>query len=300
MANQGWNTVGTEENKGNNGGGQSQEDKLDFLATPEGDTKIRVLDEAPYFYQEFWSVKGNEGKGTSIPYKGKGKDLLEKANFDFMDTVFKEADDKGLKKGSEARKKHTKAGYDKQPFGKLKSKYLIHVLDRADGQIKLLDKGKGVFEALKKYAMNPEYGDLRNYDVTITRTGTGWMDTEYSVTPARSNTPLTDEEVALYEAKKVDLHKLKGGEDLTPEQCLFVANGGAWSEVNNVGQADNSVQEMAEENYQANLQPSSLGADKGITAETSIPLEDGSTITVTSKEGALSDEELERVLKEGF
>lgn len=284
MANQnGWNTVG-EETQGNNGGGQPQEDKLDFLATPEGDTKIRILDEAPYYYQEWWAVQGNEGNGTSIPYKGKGKDLLEKANFEFMDKVFKEADAKGLKKGSDARKKHTKAGYDKQPFGKLKNKYLIHVLDRATGEIKLLDKGKGVFEELKKFAMNPEYGDLRNYDVTITRTGTGWMDTEYSVTPARSNTPLTDEEIALYEAKKVDLHKLKGGEDLTPEQCLFVANGGAWSEVNNVRQADNSVQEMAEENYQANLKPGSLGADD--KEETTVD---------TSKEGALSDEELAKV-----
>lgn len=279
MANQnGWNTVG-EETQGNNGGGQPQEDKkkLDFLATPEGDTKIRILDEAPYFYQEYWSVKGNEGKGTSIPYKGKGKDLLEKANFEFMEKVFKEADAKGLAKGSEARKKHTKAGYDKQPFGKLKSKYLIHVLDRADGQIKLLDKGKGVFEALKKYAMNPEYGDLRNYDVTITRTGTGWMDTEYSVTPARSNTPLTDEEKALYEANKLDLHELKGGENLTPEQCLFVANGGAWSEVNNVGQAPEEA------------------TNEGVTSETSVPDSEGNVTVDTSKEGALSDEELANV-----
>ena len=289
MANQGWNTVG-EEAQGNNGGGQPQEDKLDFLATPEGETEIRVLDEAPYYYQEWWAVQGNEGKGTSIPYKGKGKDLLEKANQEFMAKVFTEADAKGLKNGSDARKKFVKTnGYDKQPFGKLKNKYLIHVLDRATGEVKLLDKGKGLFEKLKGFALHKYHGDLRTYDVTIVRKGNGWMDTEYDAMECPTKTPLIEEEIALYEAKKVDLHKLKGGEDLTPEQCLFVANGGAWSEVNNVGQADNSVQEMAEENYQANLQAGSLGADD--KEETQVDI---------SKEGALTDEELERVLKEGF
>lgn len=291
MANQnGWDSIGTtEEKKDNKPVGVSEEDKLDFLVTPEGDTRIRIMDAAPYFYQGFWATKGNgaasgNGNGCFIPYKGKGKDLLEKANYDFMDKVFKDADEKGLKKGSEARKKHTKAGYDKQPYGKLKSKYIIHVIDRADGQLKLLDAGLGIFKELKKYASNPEYGDLREYDVTITREGTGWQDTEYTVTPARSNVPRTPEEIALYEEKKVNLAELKGGENLTPEQCLFIAQGGLWSEVGSVGQADNSVQQMVEENYQANLKPGSLGAD------------DKEEVTVdTSKEGALSDEELANV-----
>lgn len=286
MANQnGWNTVGTTE-QGNNNGGQPQEDKLDFLVTPEGDTKIRIMDEAPYFYQGYWSTKGNgaasgNGNGCFIPYKGKGIDLLEKANAEFMAKVFKAADEKGLKNGSPERKKFLKAnGYDKQPFGKLKSKYIIHVIDRADGQLKLLDAGAGIFEELKKYAMNPEYGDLREYDVTITRKGTGWMDTEYSVTPARSNVPRTPEEIKLYESKKIDRAALKSGEGLTPEQCLFIAEGGLWSDLSN--ESDNSVQEAIEENYQANKESSSLGADE-------------STTEAVSKEGALTDEELENV-----
>lgn len=283
MANQGWNTVG-EETQGNNGGGQPQEDKLDFLATPEGETEIRVLDEAPYYYQEWWSVQGNEGKGTSIPYKGKGKDLLEKANQEFMAKVFAEADAKGLKNGSDARKKFVKTnGYDKQPFGKLKNKYLIHVLERATGEVKLLDKGKGLFEKLKGFALHKYHGDLRTYDVTIVRKGNGWMDTEYDAMACPEKTPLTEEEIALYEAKKVDLHKLKGGEDLTPEQCLFVANGGAWSEVNNVGQAPEeapSGDELPEKNE---------GVRDDANSVVSQPTVD------TSKEGALSDEDLKEI-----
>lgn len=292
MANQnGWDSIGTtEENKGTTSQAPAQqEDKLDFLALPEGETEVRVLDEAPYFYQGFWATKGNgaesgNGNGCWVPYKGKGKDLLEKANYEFMDKVFKAADEKGLKKGSEERKKHTKAGYAKQPYGKLKSKYIIHVIDRADGQVKLLDAGPGVFEALKELHAHKYHGDLRTYDVTIVRKGTGWQDTKYSVMANPQKTPLTDEEIKLYNEKKIDRAELKGGENLTPEQCLFIAQGGLWSEVGSVGQVDNSVQQMVEENYQANLQPGSLGAD------------DKEEVTVdTSKEGALSDEELANV-----
>ena len=280
MANQGWNTVGTQEEL-NTGTPTQQEDKLDFVTLAVGETKLRVMDEAPHFYQGFWATKGNgaangNGNGTFVPYKGKGKCLLEKANYDFMDKVFKSADEKGYKKGSEERKKHTKAGYAKQPYGKIKNKYIIHVINRETGNLELLDGGAAIFNELKKYAMNPEYGDLREYDVTITKTGTTFQEIEYSVTPARSNTPRTPEEIALYETKKVDLSDLKDGKDLTPEQCLFIAQGGLWSEVGSVGQATES-------------------ANEGVTSEISVPDSEGNVTVDTSKEGALSDEELANV-----
>ncbi|PEM30167.1 phosphoesterase [Bacillus wiedmannii] len=282
MANQnGWDTVGNE-TQGNNNGGRSPEDKLDFLAVSVGDTKIRILDEVPYAYQEWWAVKGNGGDGTSIPYKGK-EDLLDKANREFMQGIFKKADEKGLK--DKARKKFLKdEGYEKQPYGKLKSKYIIHVLDRTTGEVKLLDKGQGIFGELKKYAMNNEYGDLRNYDVTITMTKKGetWRDIEYSVTPARSNTPLTDEEKALYEAKKVDLAELKGGEHITPEQAYEVAKGATWKDV--LGAHENP-----EEPAQEDFDPTKTVIIKPEDNPAYQPQVD------VSKEGALSDEELKGI-----
>ncbi|KAB2380207.1 phosphoesterase [Bacillus toyonensis] len=282
MANQnGWDSIGTTDEKKGNNGGTPQEDKLDFLATPEGETEIRVLDEAPYFYQGHWSVKGNgadsgNGNGCWIPYKGKD-DLLEKANREFMQGVFKQADAKGLKNGSPERKKFLKdEGYEKQPYGKLKSKYIIHVIDRADGQIKLLDAGAGIFEALKELHAHKYHGDLRTYDVTIVRKGTGWNDTKYSVMACPQKTPLTEDEIKLYEEKKIDRVALKSGEGLTPEQCLFIAEGGLWSEL---PQEDAPTEKPVE----------------GVTVEVSIPDEDGVTTVITSKEGALSDEELANV-----
>ncbi|MGY0013297.1 hypothetical protein [Bacillus anthracis] len=77
------------------------------------------------------------------------------------------------------------------------------------------------------------------------------------------------------------MQRLKSGEGLTPEQCLFIAEGGLWSDLQeNFSAVDNSVQEAVEENYQANQESGSLG-------------DDGNDDKVdVSKEGALSDEEL--------
>ncbi|QHB48431.1 phosphoesterase [Geobacillus phage GBK1] len=220
----GWSVVDDD----NNEAGFNEERKLDYLKLPEGDTRIRVLDVAPYAFKEWWAPRGNGGKGTSIPYKGKD-DLLEAENKAFMEKVFQEADRLGLK-GDKRKKFLREKGYSKLPWGKVKQKYVIHVLDRATGEVKLLEKGNGLFKELKKYAVNPEYGDLRQYDVTITRKGSG-LNTEYTVTPARQNTPLTDEEIRLYEESKVDLAKLKDHSHITPEQCLAVAKGAKWEDV---------------------------------------------------------------------
>lgn len=222
----GWSVVDDEEKETN--GNNNKENKLDYLKLKEGDTRIRILDVAPFPFKEWWAPKGNGGKGCSIPYKGED-DLLEKENKEFMKRIYEEADKRGLK--GEARKKFVrKNGFEKLPWGKVKQKYVIHVLDRETGEVKLLEKGNGLFKEIKKYAMNPEYGDPRQYDITITRTGSG-LNTEYTVTPARQNTPLTEEEIRLYEENKVDLAKLKDHSHITPEQCLRVAKGEKWEDV---------------------------------------------------------------------
>ena len=235
----GWSVVDDEEKETN--GNNNKENKLDYLKLKEGDTRIRILDVAPFPFKEWWAPKGNGGKGCSIPYKGED-DLLEKENKEFMKRIYEEADKRGLK--GETRKKFVrKNGFEKLPWGKVKQKYVIHVLDRETGEVKLLEKGNGLFKEIKKYAMNPEYGDPRQYDITITRTGSG-LNTEYTVTPARQNTPLTDEEIRLYEESKVDLAKLKDHSHITPEQCLAVAKGAKWEDVL---KKNNNVEEKADQ-----------------------------------------------------
>jgi hypothetical protein len=235
-----WGNIDNEEN--NNNGGNKPE-RPDFLKVDIGSTKVRVLDMIPYSYKEWWSTRGNGGEGCSIPYMGK-EDLLEAENQAFMKKVFAEADKRGLK--DKARKDFLRDhGYKKQPWGKPKEKHIIHVLDRATGEVKLLDKGNGIFKKLKKLALDPEYGDLRQYDVTIVMSGdkTDFTTIEYDVTPARQNTPLTDEEKALYEEKKIDLKKFKSP-DMTPEQALAIAKGATFKDI--LGDGSDSAEEVDE------------------------------------------------------
>lgn len=234
-----WGAIDNEENN-NNGGGQ---ERPDFLKIDIGSTKVRILDMIPFSYKEWWAPRGNGGQGCSIPYMG-DKDLLEAENRAFMKKVFAEADKKGLK--GKARKNFLRDhGYKKQPWGKPKEKHIIHVLDRATGEVKLLDKGNAIFKKLKKLALNPEYGDLRQYDITITMSGdkNDFTTIEYEVTPARNNTPITEEEQELYEEKRIDLEKFKTP-NMTPEQALAIAKGATFKDI--LGDGSDSAEEVDE------------------------------------------------------
>ncbi|AYP68736.1 hypothetical protein BpsS36_00030 [Bacillus phage vB_BpsS-36] len=278
----GWGAIGEEE-KGNTGGGNER--KIDFLKIPFGDTKVRILDAVPFSYKEWWSPKANEGKGSSIPYKG-ADDLLEAENRDFMKKIFDEADAKGLK--DKARKDFLRdEGYKKAPWGKVKQKHIIHVLDRATGEIKLLDAGNGIFNALKKFALNSDYGDLRFYDVTITKTDTkgkgNFFDIEYSVMPSPNKGSITDAERKLYEEKKEDLVKLKSFEDVTPEQAYAIAKGGSWKDI--LGNGSDSAEESKEKANTEDLPPQ----------EDKAPSEPVGKDEEVNKGEALSPEELENM-----
>lgn len=76
------------------------------------------------------------------------------------------------------------------------ARYYVKVIDREDGELKVLDVGKQIVNAIGDYINNPEYGHCKNYDITIKKGNRGDMPL-YTVTPSRSNTPLTDDEVAL-------------------------------------------------------------------------------------------------------
>ncbi|AGY46836.1 hypothetical protein Blastoid_37 [Bacillus phage Blastoid] len=239
-----WGNVNFEDD--NNGG--SRKDLPPFMDIKLGDNKLRILDAVPHTYQEWYAVKGNGGKGCGIPAFKEG-DLLDQANKDFMQKIFKKADDAGLTEANGKKKERSEFlktnGYQKQPFGRKKDKAIIHVLDRSDGKIKLLDRTNGIFKQIQKLALNPEYGDPRNYDITITKVDKGgkndFQDIEYSVVAARSNTPLTEAEKAAYDAEKVDLVELKTP-NYTPEQALLIANGKTFAEV--LGNGSESSQDV--------------------------------------------------------
>lgn len=193
-----WNEVGTEQN------GDKKE--VSYLKFPEGSTTLRVLDEAPYSRWSHWlPAPANGGKGVGIDCIGRECPICSKISMEKA---------KGIAR--ENMKFSTK---------KLHS---INVLVRkADGtsEINVLEQGNGLFGNLKDVmvmmgsaGMQP---DLRNIDIMVNRTGTGFNNTKYSVMPLmHKNQPLTEQEKAL---EKYNLLELKPR--LTPEQIADVMNG---------------------------------------------------------------------------
>jgi hypothetical protein len=90
-----------------------------------------------------------------------------------------------------------------------KVQYLGWVIDRKDGEIKLLRFGSSVSKQITELARSDEYGfdSVPDYDLTIKKTGEG-LETEYVVIPARKSTVLTEDEKVRY------LDKFKSPKDI--------------------------------------------------------------------------------------
>jgi len=81
-------------------------------------------------------------------------------------------------------------------------KFLLWVIDRRDGKLKIAELGWTVVKAIGDLQQDSDYkfSVLPEYDINIKKTvkgnGSKPSDTEYTIIPARGNTPLTPEEVA--------------------------------------------------------------------------------------------------------
>lgn len=77
----------------------------------------------------------------------------------------------------------------------VKGRWTCWVIDRTDGKIKQFDMGYTIIQQIQKLAQSDDYSfeTIPSYDMEITKTGEG-LETEYTVIPARQDTPLTDEE----------------------------------------------------------------------------------------------------------
>jgi len=84
-------------------------------------------------------------------------------------------------------------------------RYVVNVIDRADGKVKIWEFGRRVKVAIQNIA--EDYGDPTGYDLIVRRTGMEAENTVYTVTPAREATALTEADASL---PKYDLDKLYG------------------------------------------------------------------------------------------
>ena len=96
------------------------------------------------------------------------------------------------------------------------TRFAIHVIDRADGKLKILDKGKSIFEVFGNFRkvndINPAGKEAPDFIITVSvPKKNGHPDprnTKYSVQAQMKASPLTEEELAYYKESKVSLEDL--------------------------------------------------------------------------------------------
>ena len=163
------------------GGGGSE---IVRLKLPEGDTRVRIRGHYVHF-EEHWF---NKIKRTAIC---PGKDCPvcnhpDKQKYLDMARALREAG-----KEEEAKELFRKTFAAYQP----RLKYVINVLDRFDGKIKIWQFSRTLKQDIEKFAeIN---GDPNGYDIVISRKGLTKDDTEYRITPTMQVAPLSAEEQAL-------------------------------------------------------------------------------------------------------
>ena len=107
------------------------------------------------------------------------------------------------KEDNDLLKKHNTTIADEKKHLKVKKVNAVNVIDRRDGTVKLWE----FTETLKGdiYAMVEEWKKLpTQFDIALSRTGSGQFDTRYKVTITPNQKELTTEELAL---EKVDLNE---------------------------------------------------------------------------------------------
>jgi len=94
-------------------------------------------------------------------------------------------------------------------------RYQVQVIDRTDGKIKVLEGGPTIFNAIKQYAMEPDYGDPTQYDLKIKKEGSG-RETKYTVLATPQKKPLSAaEKEAVANAKPLaEVNKTKSIDEI--------------------------------------------------------------------------------------
>ena len=85
--------------------------------------------------------------------------------------------------------------------GKPTRKWLVYIIDRRDGQVKLCFMAVTIMAQIAALQNSEDWGfeDAMPYDINVMTTGAGEMGVKYNVQPTKNNSPLTDSEHAQIE-----------------------------------------------------------------------------------------------------
>ena len=174
---------------------KKQSNKVEFTKLPEGITRLRIVDDAPYSRWVHWMPQFKR----SVNCPGTNVCPIDKI-----------------------RKKQKDAG--ETPTYGIAKRFAIHVINRETGKLEILEQGKTFFEQLRD--LNTDEGDLREYDIKVRRRGSG-LDTSYRVDVAE-RTALSENDEKLLEGK-VKLNEFF--KPHTVEQIERLLAGEAWDDV---------------------------------------------------------------------
>lgn len=192
--------------------GSDNKPKAEFTKFPEGITRIRVVDDAPY---QRWTHYIQQYK-RSINCPGKGCPICEMRRTEKMNKL-----------------------QNKYPMTK---KFSLNVINRETNRIEIMEQGKTFMQDLVDL-MNDLHNEnrlLRDADIKVRRRGTGKDDTSYRLDIDK-----------IYPMSHADEELMKNRITLdeyfkphTPEQILRILNGEDWNTVMSgenpeVGQVNN-------------------------------------------------------------
>ena len=108
------------------------------------------------------------------------------------------------------------------------SRYQVKVIDRADSKVKVLEGGPTIFNSIKNFVVDPDYGDPTKYDLKIRKEGSG-RETRYTCVASPKKGNLTDaEEKAVSESRSLEeINKAKSVDDIMQLglECLLGSTG---------------------------------------------------------------------------
>jgi len=199
----GWNDIASAE--------KAETKKAKWAELKEGTLyQMRALDEAPYSRYTHWIPQANGGKGATIDCIGRDCPVCA---------------DIHAKKASGAQQRYNS-----------RKQHAMNVINRATGEVEILDKGKRCYEALS--GIRDMVGDLRGFDIKIKTSGS---DTEVAYTPIPMPAkPLTDAEKVI---EKYDFSVIYP--KLTKEQVLELMSGKGFQDILN-GDSSASADEQPE------------------------------------------------------
>lgn len=105
--------------------------------------------------------------------------------------------------------------------------YAIHVIDRADGKLKILEKGTSIFKAFSTYKkvneINPAGKEAPDFSIEVAWPDGNKFQAKYTVTALAKIQPLTTEEAALWTANKAPLPEIYKATSLEKIKELWAA-----------------------------------------------------------------------------